>query len=125
MIKKRTRLFNWLIDSSICLIIFLILLKIFSPVRPATTSLGYLKYYFLLLNALYYFLFETLFGKSIGKFFTKTKIVSENDDPIKVKIILIRTFVRYIPFEPFTIFFDDDNYSLHDKLSKTKLIQIN
>lgn len=74
----------------------------------------------------YCFLFELLFKRTIGKMVFKFKI-----EGLYVSLgtklliqVLIRTISRFIPFEPFSIFLDEDKMMWHDKLSKTKVIDI-
>ncbi|MFZ5429789.1 MAG: RDD family protein [Bacteroidota bacterium] len=74
----------------------------------------------------YCFLFELLFKRTIGKMVFKFKI-----EGLYVALgtklliqVLIRTISRFIPFEPFSIFLDEDKMMWHDKLSKTKVIDI-
>ena len=125
MIKKRIRLFNWLLDTFVCLVFFIVFIKLSFQGKPSDNTLRALKYYFLLLNAFYYLLLELIFKTTIGKIITRTKIVGENNEEIKLKNILIRTLARFIPFEGISVLFNDDNLTLHDTLSKTKITKIN
>jgi uncharacterized RDD family membrane protein YckC len=125
MIKKRIRLFNWLLDTFVCLVFFIVFIKLSFQGKPSDNTLRALKYYFLLLNAFYYLLLELIFKTTIGKIITRTKIVGENNEEIKLKNILIRTLARFIPFEGISVLFNDDNLILHDTLSKTKITKIN
>ncbi len=125
MLQKRIRLINWLLDTLVCLILFIIFIKLTFQNKPNDSTLRVFKYYFLLLNAVYYFSMEFIFKTTIGKIITRTKVVGENNEEIKFKNILIKTLVRFIPFEGISVIFNDDNLTLHDTLSKTKLIKIN
>lgn len=72
---------------------------------------------------LYYLTIETLTGRSIGKFITKTKIVTHEGLKPTFSDILIRTLSRLIPFEQFS-FFGDDGKGWHDSISKTYVVDI-
>jgi uncharacterized RDD family membrane protein YckC len=67
----------------------------------------------------YYFLFELITGRTIGKFFTGT-IVLNLDDNKKASIekIIGRTLCRFIPFDIFS-FLSNNPYGWHDTLSET------
>lgn len=72
---------------------------------------------------LYYMIFETLTGRTLGKFITNTKIVTENGEKPEMDKILYRTFSRMIPFEPLS-FFGSDDRGWHDTISKTVVVDI-
>ncbi len=74
---------------------------------------------------LYYVPQEALFGRTLGKLITGTKVVStkheEGGRPGTMQV-LGRTLARFIPFEPFSAFMDDKMW--HDNLSNTRVIKI-
>ena len=78
--------------------------------------------YRLLLGAgtmiLYYILFEYFLNKTIGKFLTRSIVVTETDAKPSFKSCLLRTLIRFVPFEPFSIL-SSDSKMWHDKLTKT------
>lgn len=71
----------------------------------------------------YYFALESLFGKTIGKVITKTHIQDIDGNKPGGQKIFIRTITRFIPFEIFTFFFQARPIGLHDKLSKTHVVE--
>lgn len=71
----------------------------------------------------YYFIFESLFGKTPGKFSTNTKIVSENGMKPSLGSIFIRTIVRLIPIEFLSFTSSKNPIGWHDKWSKTIVIE--
>jgi len=71
----------------------------------------------------YYFLLEASFGRTLGKFVTRTKVVNEQGLKPSFPQIFARTACRYIPFEPFSIFFSDEHRCWHDSLSKTYVVR--
>lgn len=117
--KKRTRLFNFLIDSSI----FFTLVIICSLLLKDYVIKEHLKYFLIICYYLYYFLFEMLGGQTIGKMITKTKVIDSNSDnhPSPFKIF-VRTLSRLIPFDVLSYLFKSKG--LHDFLSKTTTIKI-
>lgn len=50
----------------------------------------------------YYIFFEALYGRTPGKFITRTKVVNEDGGNASFLQITGRTLCRFIPFEPFT-----------------------
>ena len=122
IVKKRIRFYNWLIDTFISLLTFLILIKLIFPLKPGEEITRLFKYYFIILNAIYYFVAELFFNRTIGKVFTKTKVEYPNDNTHLLGKVLIRTISRYIPFEALSIFLSKKNRVLHDMLSNTRVI---
>lgn len=98
---------------------------------------------FMSMYVLYYFAFEFVFGKTIGKFITRTKVVSSDGSKASLLQCIGRSFSRFLPFENISfliagIFKQSDNnrsfgdtllyvltYSVfwHDSLPNTLVIQ--
>lgn len=55
-----------------------------------------------LLPFVYYVGMETVFGKTVGKFVTGTKVVTADGDKPELMAILGRTLCRLIPFDAFS-----------------------
>ena len=117
--NKRTRLYNFLIDS----IIFFIIVVIFSILLKEYVEREDLKYFMILLYYLYYFIFEFTIGQTIGKMITKTRVVyvETGEKPDFVRI-LIRTISRLIPIDFLSYLFTSNG--IHDILSKTELKRV-
>ena len=77
---------------------------------------------FFLSAFLYYALFEIIFEKTPGKFLTKTRVVNLQGGKAEMGDILLRSLIRYIPFEPFS-FLGDSAIGWHDKWSKTRVVR--
>ena len=79
------------------------------------------KMIMILIYYLYYFVFETITGQTVGKMFTKTKVVglTTNEQP-KALNIFLRTTLRLIPIDLISFIFYQNGF--HDKFSKTKLV---
>src|SRR6187397_805150 len=50
----------------------------------------------------YYTGCETLFGRTLAKLVTGTRVVSETGEPAAFRQVFIRTLCRMVPFEPFS-----------------------
>jgi len=70
---------------------------------------------------LYYSSLETIFGKTVGKMITKTKVVNQYGSRITFGEAAGRSLSRLIPFESFT-FFRNHPVGLHDRLPKTRVV---
>jgi|TARA_B110000495_G_scaffold192416_1_gene196529 uncharacterized RDD family membrane protein YckC len=117
--KKRTRLYNFLIDS----IIFFIIVIVFSILLKEYVERQNLKYLMILLYYLYYFILELTIGQTIGKMVTKTRVVnSNNSEKPNFTKIFIRTISRLIPIDFLSYLFSSNG--IHDILSKTELKKI-
>lgn len=71
----------------------------------------------------YYFLQEAIFGRTIGKLVTGTRVVDMDGNRPTFPQYLGRTFARLIPFEAFS-FFGGGGFPVgwHDSLSKTRVV---
>lgn len=80
------------------------------------------RYLFIGFYFLYYLGFEFVLGKTVGKYFTGTRVVNESDltHPTFIQI-LIRTICRIIPLYFITYFMTGKG--VHDHFSKTILIK--
>ncbi|MFD0724449.1 RDD family protein [Lysobacter brunescens] len=74
---------------------------------------------------LYYIVLEGWFGWTIGKLVTGTRVVNEKGARPTWKQVVGRTLGRFIPFEPFSLLFanDNDKRGWHDTLSKTHVVR--
>ena len=117
--KKRTRLYNFLIDSTI----FFIIVLIFSILLKEYVERQNLKYIMILLYYLYYFILELTIGQTIGKMVTKTIVVNvDNSEKPNFIRIFTRTISRIIPIDFLSYLFSSNG--IHDILSKTELKKI-
>lgn len=71
---------------------------------------------------LYYFIMEKVFGKTVGKMVTGTRVVNETGGVPSTGQILGRTFCRLIPFEAFS-FLGKTARGWHDRIPGTYVIK--
>lgn len=71
----------------------------------------------------YFFLFELIWRKTLGKAILKLKVVTELNSNYWFGKIFIRTLSRFIPLEPLSFLLYKNEFFLHDKLSKTKVVK--
>ena len=111
-----TRILNLLLDSVI-FILFVFLVGF--SVKGFITS-TYFKGSMIIFYYLYYFLFESISGKTPAKFLTKTQVIDINTGAIPGPLkILLRTLLRMIPVDIFSFWFFTTG--IHDKWSNTTL----
>jgi len=133
MASQWKRFLNYLLDLvSILFFIFifsLILGIILAIVAPSVVSdLGESNLLFeyvvgFIVMMIYYTSFEAITGRTIAKYITKTKVVTETGEKPDFKRILVRSLCRFIPIEPFSILFND-GLGWHDSISKTRVVNI-
>ena len=69
----------------------------------------------------YYIVFEFVFGKTLGKMITNTRVVDLKGNKPSLGACIGRTFARIIPFNAFS-FLGSDASGWHDKLTRTRVI---
>ena len=122
------RFANYIIDViGFYVLVFLLALvtELVTPGAMTSDSGGTLIFYlyYFLLYFIYYIVFERNFGKTPGKFITRTHVVTEDGERPTTKNIMKRTLCRIIPFEPFS--FLSSNSGWHDTISKTIVVKDN
>lgn len=134
------RLANYFIDKLVGLvvlilplIIFVVILTILVKFNLISKNNIFLKLvgiyipviiviFIFVFNFIYYIIFEGIWGRTIGKWITKTKVVSLTGRKPKFKQIVIRSLSRLIPFEAFSFLIHTHPIGLHDSLSKTIVV---
>ncbi len=76
-----------------------------------------------LIVIVYYTTFETLTGRSLAKYITKTKVVLYDGSKPTINEILIRSLSRIIPFEALS-FLGENGKGWHDSISKTYVVSV-
>lgn len=130
-IASRTRrFFNMLIDVIGQFVVALVVMTLAFIVYPPLTSSGILERDGLLSNyllgsvisTLYYLPSEALFGRTLGKLITGTRVVTDSGQTPSFMQILGRTVARLIPLEAFT-FLRQSRVGAHDSLSGTRVVR--
>ena len=70
----------------------------------------------------YYILLEYFFGKTGGKFLTKTRVVNSHGNPISFRIAVLRYLARWLPFEFLSLALGADAKAWHDSLTHTHVV---
>ena len=118
-------IFTYILSLIIFIMIALIDRSVFytilSAIRESDNPLKYIISFIFML--IYYIGFESITGRTMAKFITKTKVVTETGEKPGFSDIVIRSFSRFIPLEQFTFLMNDAS-GWHDTISKTKVINI-
>ena len=120
------RFINTIIDS-VGSMIFMFLLIVIIGLIGSISVIDHINElvlsYFLMF--LYYFVQEALWGRTLGKLITRTKVLTyEGDKPSFIQIVG-RTLVRFVPFEAFSFLGGNGlPRGWHDSWSGTKVISL-
>jgi len=80
--------------------------------------------YYILVILIYYFVMESLFQRTVFKIFTGSIVVTEQGEKPQASSILIRSLIRFIPFEPISLLFTKENDRWwHDVWTKTYVVR--
>ncbi len=105
---------NLMIDFFISSILAIVVMS-FTYKNLLTSILTYYSVRFV-----YYFCFELILGKTLGKYQTQTKVVNKNEGKPTFLQLIIRNLVRFISISSFV---GDDKRPIHDKISNTLVIK--
>jgi uncharacterized RDD family membrane protein YckC len=118
-----TRVLNFLVDTFLIVVISFLLMEWYN------FQVTYWRYppvphyaFFAVTLVVYYFLFESIFKRTPGKWLTMSKVVSQNAQKPNAARILARSLVRLIIVDCFFIPFLN-NRALHDYLSGTLVVE--
>ncbi|OXA79945.1 Uncharacterized membrane protein YckC, RDD family [Flavobacterium aquidurense] len=123
--SKQKRILNFIIDSLIKVIIvrlllaFLINLEISKGINLSDMIERYL--FWSIISFVYFGITEGFLARSPAKYLTKTIVVMEDGSKPTARIILTRTILRILPFEPWT-FLRGRDLGLHDENSGTFVV---
>lgn len=112
---------NYLLDG---VIIFLLILGITWLVRQAVSAYTWYRIPMLGVcgptSGLLYFV-GSFDRKTIAKMITKTKVTNHQGDRPHLLVLLVRSIIRLIPFEPFS-FLNNESSGWHDKMTDSIVI---
>ncbi len=118
---KGARIGNFIIDSILIILLIIIQAFILGEILNVITdeSSSFFGIYIFIFYFLYYFVFEYFFGKTPGKYLTKTIVVNCFGEKPNIKALLIRSTARLVPYDCFSFIFGQ---GLHDSISNTIVI---
>ncbi len=119
-----TRFINFIVDTIAFFILAIILSSIFDLFISTTNEPLMILVAYLMFGVgffSYYVFMETKYQKTIGKFITKTSVVTKDGAKPEIGDIVRRTFCRLIPFDRVSFLFTQNGF--HDSLSDTAVIK--
>ena len=119
------RLANYAIDFTASIVLFIILgliIGLFYNIENEYISHSFIYALLVITNFGYYIFMEYKYQRTLGKFITKTIVLTKDGKKTKFSDILARTFCRLIPFDWLSYFFTSNG--LHDRLSNTTVIKM-
>ena len=122
-VSKWTRFLNFLLDVAFFSLLMIVIMKTMYPRETISQpEIDTIKVLSLPVYFLYYFSLETLLGKTVAKFVTRTTVVNREGNRPGWMRIAIRTLCRYIPLEIFSGLVNASGRPWHDTLSGTQVI---
>lgn len=133
--SRAQRLVNLLIDSAAATALLFCGLTVYSMFEPEAFKLlqpdpnaawnPKLQVLLLAAQFAYYVPMEGIFGVTLGKLVTNTRVVAEDGRPPSWGQVLGRTAVRQVPLEAITILFTSAERAAawHDRLPKTLVVR--
>jgi hypothetical protein len=115
-----TRLVHFIVDTIAFLVLSIIFGFIIGLFFQITSSIfAYLL--FIISFFVYYIIMEHKLQKTLGKYITKTKVVTKEGQKAELGDIIKRTLFRLIPFDNISYLFTRNGF--HDYLSDTTLVK--
>lgn len=127
----KKRLANYVLDSIISLLFVVVVMILIVVIAALTGSESFIDslgdsvlaiFFFAAIAVLFYYILpEYIWGKTPGKFFTDTIVVTRDGGRPDFAAVVKRTLLRLVPYEFFT-FLSSRPAGLHDRGSKTLVI---
>lgn len=121
--SKKVRFYNFILDTIIYRVLSILLILSFEGQYNSIAGENLSVYNIIYLVSFYFlynFIFELLFGQTLGKMITGTKVVTYDIKKPTIKTLFIRNLCRLIPFDPFSFLISENGW--HDSISKTTVI---
>ena len=104
------------VNGCIDLILLFFLLRIVSWILPGSALV------LLLVAFAYYALPEALWGKTPGKFFTRTRVTTASGRTPTLQQILLRTAGRFLWLDWYSYLYKEHPVGWHDLISQTRVV---
>jgi len=123
--SRGRRLANFVLDM-VGYVVMAMMIEFINAVVNLTFNvdvIGFLGPLFgLALSLLYYIVSEALFGRTLGKLVTGTRVVAESGGRAKLWQVVLRTLYRFVPFDALS-FLSKRRPGWHDRWSKTRVVR--
>jgi uncharacterized RDD family membrane protein YckC len=126
---RRRRLVHMLVDTCVFYFLTCVFYLFINKLEAASILSHYLFQDFwsgyaviMVIKFIYYWLMEYLFGQTLGKMITRTKVVNMQGQKPSALRLLARTASRFIPFDSFSFVIERAGW--HDTAADTRVIRI-
>ena len=119
--SKGARFAHYIIDTIACYLLLFLLIMAAGMFSNILMQNGVVTLLVFLLFPSYYVIFEHVFGKTPGKFITRTHVATESGQRPTLQNIIGRSLCRLIPFDNFSFLFSSTGW--HDSISKTCVVK--
>lgn len=122
-----TRRFWTLVADTIAIRVGFLVLEIAYAVcygLEALEELNGIKWWgiYLAFYVIYYVVLEFLFGRTLGKVLTGTRVVTSEGRALSMPTAVLRTLCRFLPLEPMSFSLGETWW--HDSLSRTQVVRM-
>lgn len=115
------RFLNSLIDTIMLYVLFFIFLLVLGASGSGFAIEGPIRFAIYPIMFAYYVLMEGTTGKTIGKYITKTKVITEDGEKPTMTTALLRSLCRFIPFDAFS-FLGAAGRGWHDRFAASRVV---
>jgi uncharacterized RDD family membrane protein YckC len=121
-VNRKTRFFHFVVDLFFAYVFSFLVGYMFGVFQLANIVVENQYLFGAIVIFVFYFLQEFFFGKTIGKFITKTRIVDKTGNKPSLILLVLRNISRLIPFDALT-YLSKEKRGLHDIFSSTYVIK--
>ena len=121
-VNRTTRFFHFVIDLFFAYIFSFLVGYLFGALQLAHLVVENQYLFGAMVIFIFFFFQEFFFGKTIGKFITKTSVVDKTGNRPSLTLLIIRNISRLIPFDALT-YLSKEKRGLHDIFSTTYVIK--
>ncbi len=121
-VSKGRRFLHWIVDTVLIQVILVILM--FGGAVDVLRQSSIASYASTMATSLvYYVFFESVFGRTPGKFLTGSRVVGLDGGRPSFGALVIRSLVRFVPFDGLS-FIPRLRTGWHDEWSRTRVVPI-
>ena len=118
-VSRWLRFIHFVVDHALVALVTYFLLGYLYSQGIVRVEDEHIKYYYAGLLFIYYLVMETTTHRTVGKLLTSSKVVSADFKKPSIGKMLLRTLVRFVPFEVLSGF----AYPWHDTWTDTKVVR--
>lgn len=121
-VNRKTRFFHFVVDLFLAYAFSFLVGYLFGIYQLGNIVVDNQFLFGTIVIFVFYFFQEYFFGKTVGKFITKTHVVNKTGNKPSLISLVVRTISRLIPFDAIT-YLSKEKRGLHDIISTTYVIK--